>query len=213
MKGTLEPDERREGRRTALIGSVVGHILKGWRRDPAAGGGPLRLHRERLKRLADNIRTLSAKDDLLLQKAREMAIVRQKAALQLFGVCAGFVRDLNALLEGPDVRLDPEHFAPEAFQDDGMNLFQIHVRGRILQVTFESTAELISTEEFRVPYVLHGATRCFNQQLLDQELIEEHLLFYCLERNHSMWRFFDTRTYHTGVFDEEYLISLLERLV
>jgi len=64
-----------------------------------------------------------------------------------------------------------------------------------------------------VPYVLHGATRCFNQQLLDQELIDEHLLFYCLDRARPMWRFFDTRSYRTGVFDAEYLISLMERLL
>jgi len=171
------------------------------------------LHRERLKRLAESINALSAKDDLLLQKTREIAALRQKAAGQLYGVCVGFVREVNALLPSPEVRLDPETYAPEAFHDDGVNLLQIHVRGRILQVTFEATPELISTEEFRVPYVLHGATRCFNQQLLDQQLIEEHLLFYCLERTHPMWRFFDARTYRTGVFDDEYLVSLMERLL
>ncbi len=171
------------------------------------------MHRDRIKKLAESIRALSAKDDLLLQKNREIAALRQKAAMQLYGVCADFVRDVNALLATPEVRLDPESYAEEAFNENGVNLLQVNVRGRILQVSFESTPELISTEEFRVPYVLHGATRCFNQQLLDQELIEEHLLFYCLERTHPVWRFFDARTYRTGVFDEEYLVSLMERLV
>jgi hypothetical protein len=187
-------------------------MLKEWRRGRAAGSRH-RLQRDRLKRLAESIRALSAKDELALQKARETMLLRQKAALQLFGVCAGFVRDVNGLLEEPEVRLDPENFTPESFQEESVNLFQIHVRGRILQVTFEATAEMVSTEEFRVPYVLHGATRCFNQQLLDQELIEEHLLFYCLERHRPVWRFFDARTYRTGIFDQDYLISLLERLV
>jgi hypothetical protein len=171
------------------------------------------LHRDRLKKLAERIRSLSAKDDLLLQKTRDIAALRQKAAMQLYGVCADFVRDVNLLLSGPVVQLDPETYPEDAFQDDGVNLLQINVRGRILQVSFESTPELISTEEFRVPYILQGATRCFNQQLLDQELIEEHLLFYCLERTHPMWRFFDARTYHTGAFDKEYLVTLMERLV
>ena len=166
-----------------------------------------------MKRLAESINALSMKDDLQLKKNREIAALRKKAAMQLYAFCAGFVRDVNRLLPSPVVQLDPESYPEDSFQDEGINLLQINVRGRILQVSFESTPELVSTEEFRVPYVLHGATRCFNQQLLDQELIEEHLLFYCLERSHPMWRYFDARTYRTGPFDQEYLVSLMERLV
>jgi len=111
------------------------------------------------------------------------------------------------------VRLDPCELSREGFFEDGSNLFQINVHGRILQVEFKATAELVSTEEFRVPYILEGTVRAFNQSLLDKDLIEEQLLFYTLENHRKMWRFFDARTYHTGLFDREYLISLMEQIV
>ena len=104
-------------------------------------------------------------------------------------------------------------FSPDAFQEDGKNLFQINVQGRILQVEFEAAPELISTEDLRIPYTLQGVVRAFNQELLDRSLIEEQLLFYTLEKDKKMWRFFDARTYRSGPFDQEYLISLMEQLL
>jgi hypothetical protein len=44
-------------------------------------------------------------------------------------------------------------------------------------------------------------------------MIEEQLLFYTLEKERKMWRFFDARTYRSGPFDPEYLASLMERLI
>jgi len=44
-------------------------------------------------------------------------------------------------------------------------------------------------------------------------LIEEQLLFYTLEKDRKMWRFFDARTYRSGPFDQEYLASLMEQLI
>ena len=64
-----------------------------------------------------------------------------------------------------------------------------------------------------MPYILEGAIRCFNQQLLEKDLIEEQLLFYTLEKTRHMWRFFDARTYRSGPFDAEYLTALMEQLV
>jgi len=87
------------------------------------------------------------------------------------------------------------------------------VRGRILQVEFHATPDLLSTEEFRVPYTLEGFVRAFNQELLDKNLIEQQLLFYTVEPDRRMWRYFDARTYHTGPFDRGYLLSLMERIV
>jgi hypothetical protein len=109
--------------------------------------------------------------------------------------------------------LDPPEFPPDAFQEDAKNLFQINVQGRILQVEFEASPELISTEDLRIPYTLQGVVRAFNQELLDRSLIEEQLLFYTLEKDKKMWRFFDARTYRSGPFDQEYLISLMEQLI
>ena len=82
-----------------------------------------------------------------------------------------------------------------------------------LQVAFEATPEIVSTEDFRIPYTLAGSVRAFNQELLDKDLIEEQLLFCTLEREGGMWRYFDARTYHSGPFDEDYLVALMEQLV
>lgn len=171
------------------------------------------MQQDRLKRLAENIDALAEKDELLIRKTRQIAALRQKAAADLHAVCARFVTHLNTLLSKTRVAFDPPEYAAECFQEHGVNLFQINVRGRILQIGFRITPELVSTEEFRIPYTLEGAIRCFNQQLLEQNLILEHLLFYCLEKDRDFWRFFDERTYRSGPVDEDYLASLMEQLV
>jgi hypothetical protein len=167
----------------------------------------------RLKRLAREIEALAEKDETSLRRTREIADLRRRAAVELYGVCAGFVDSVNNLLTQPELTLDPPHFGADSFQDDAANLIQINVRGRILQVEFETTPELVSTEDFRIPYTLSGAVRAFNQALLDKDLIEEQLLFYTVEKQRTMWRFFDARTYRSGEFGQEYLISLMEQLV
>jgi hypothetical protein len=168
---------------------------------------------ERIKRLAKNLDALASKDELTINRAREIGAMRRQAALELHGICAGFIGDLNQLLSEIDLEFDPEEYRPENFQDDGVNLFQINARGRILQIKFESTPEPISTEEFRIPYILAGAVRCFNQQLLEKDLIEEQLLFYTIEKSRHLWRFFDARTYRSGPVDADYLTGLMEHLV
>jgi hypothetical protein len=167
----------------------------------------------RLKRLAESIETLGKKDEAAVARAREILGLRHLAAIELHAICADFVNSLNDLLPQAPVRLDPYEFSKESFRDEAPNLFQINVRGRILQVEFKATPELLSTEEFRVPYTLEGTVRAFNQSLLDKDLIEEQMLFYTVERHRRMWRFFDARTYRSGPFDREYLISLMEQIV
>lgn len=167
----------------------------------------------RLKRLAENIDALAQKDERLLGRAREIADLRHAAAIDIYGICAAFVTAVNRLLTHPVMELDPADFPPDAFQDDSPNLMQINVRGRILQLAFSSTPELISTEDFRVPYILGGTVRAFNQELLDKDIIEEQLIFFTLEPHKKMWRFFDARTYRSGPFDQEYLVSLMEQLL
>ena len=68
-------------------------------------------------------------------------------------------------------------------------MIQINVRGRILQIEFEATGELVSTEDFRIPYTMQGTVRTFNQELLDKDLIEEQLIYFTLEKEKNMWRF------------------------
>jgi hypothetical protein len=167
----------------------------------------------RIKRLAQRIDALAEKDESFLRHAREIATLRRTAAVGLYAICFGFVDSINRLLSRCEMVLDPTEFSPDAFQEEAKNLFQINVQGRILQVEFEAAPELISTEDLRIPYTLHGFVRAFNQELLDRSLIEEQLLFYTLEKDKKMWRFFDTRTYHSGPFDQEYLMSLIEQLI
>jgi hypothetical protein len=163
--------------------------------------------------LAQSIDALAAKDEGFLRHAHEMAELRRAAANGLHVICSDFVESLNGLLSRCEVVLDPPEFSADAFREDAANLFQINVRGRILQVEFEATPELVSTEDLRIPYTLQGSVRAFNQELLDKNLIEEQLLFYTLEKKKKMWRFFDARTYRSGPFDREYLISLMEQLI
>jgi hypothetical protein len=176
--------------------------------------GTKELAREaRLQRLAQKVDALAEKDESFLRHAREMAALRRNAAAALYAICSAFVASLNRLLARSEVILDPPDFCAEHFQEDLKTLFQVNVQGRILQIEFEASPKLVSTEELRIPYTLQGAVRAFNQEFLDRSLIEEHLLFYTLEKEGNLWRFFDARTYHTGPFDQEYLVSLLELLI
>ena len=166
----------------------------------------------RLKKLAEGIAALAGKDELVLERAREITATRNAAAAEIYAICAEFVAGLNRLLPRADVMIDPASGGAH-FRDDLPCLIQISVRGRILQIEYAATAELVSTEEFRVPYTLAGSVRAFNQELLDKDLIEEQLIFFTVERHRRMWRFFDPRTYRSGPFDQEYLVSLMEQLI
>ena len=176
-------------------------------------GNDVRIEDERLKRLAADIDALADKDFEARRRTREIAVLRAAAAVDLHRVCAAFVRELNGILVRSEVTLDPPEFEPSSFQDNGANLIQIGASGRMIEIEFESTAELLSTEDFRVPYALSGTVRAFNQAMLDRHLIEEHLLFYTVERAGNTWRYFDSRTHRTGPLGREYLVSLMEELV
>lgn len=167
----------------------------------------------RMKRLAHDIEALAEKDESLLRRSREMELVRRAAATELHTVCRDFVNSLNRLMSKTELILDPPQFSEAAFQDEAINLIQISVRGRILQVAYATTPELLSTEDFRIPYTLAGSVRAFNQDLLNKDLIEEQLIFYTVEGDRKMWRFFDPRTYRSATFDQEYLVSVMEQLI
>lgn len=171
------------------------------------------MSRDRLTKLARRIDALVEKDDALDRRAGEISGLRRRAARDLHDICLRFVAGVNQLLSKTALQLDPPSYNDASFRESDANLVQVNVRGRILQIEFEATTKLISTENFRVPHILEGSIRCFNQELLDRSSIEEQFLFYCVERNRSAWQFFDARTYHTGVFDQDYLIHLMEQLM
>ena len=176
-------------------------------------GKEIHVRDTRLRRLAEKIDALSAKDELRLLHAREMRALRRAAGSDLYAICADFVNSINRLLTRPELELAPRNFSENSFQEDTANLIQINVRGRILQISFQATPELVSTEDFRIPYTLEGSIRAFNQELLDKDIIEEQLVFYTLEKEKKMWRYFDARTYRSGPLDEEYLISVMEQIL
>lgn len=167
----------------------------------------------RWRRLAARIDDLADRDERYLRHARDIAETRLAAAGELYSICRSFVDSVNQYTTRGDVVLDPPEFLPAAFHEDGLNLVQMNVRGRLLQIEFSAAPDLVSTEDFRVPYTLAGSVRAFNQELLNKDLIEEQLLFYTLEHQHKMWRFFDPRTYRSGPLDQEYLFSLMEQLI
>ena len=175
--------------------------------------GRSKLDGSRLQRLAQRIASLAEKDERSLRRAREVDAVRRAAARELHTVCADFVAALNGLLNGHQVLLDPPEYNDAGYSEDATSLIQINVQGRILQVAYAAPAELISTEDFRIPYILEGSVRAFNQELLDKDLIEEQPLFYTMERNRNMWRYFETRTYHSGPLDRDYLIKIMEQIL
>lgn len=167
----------------------------------------------RLKRLAESIDALAEKDQRRQDHAREITDLRRRAATELHAICADFVGSLNRLLSRTEVVLDPPVFSEDNLREEAPNLVQLNTRGRILQIEFTTTPDLVSTEDFRVPYTMKGSVRAFNQALLDKDLIEEQLLFYTLEKEKKLWRFFDPRTYRSGPFDQEYLVNLMEQLL
>jgi hypothetical protein len=184
-----------------------------WGFKPAGARSPSRPGIDRLNKLAKSLDALARKDETYIRKAREIGALRRQAALELHGICQNFVHALNQLLSEIELEFDPQEYGMESFQDTGLNLFQINARGRILQIKFEATPELSSTEDFRVPYILAGTVRCFNQQLLERDLIEEQSLFCTIEKSRHHWRFFDARTYRSGLVDANYLAGLMEQLV
>src|SRR5262245_26320875 len=167
----------------------------------------------RLRRLAANIEALARKDAILAGKAQDTADLRRAAAVELHGICASFVESVNKLLAKSILILDPADYSEASYKVDTTNLIQINASGRILMLTFQGTQELVSTEDFRVPYTISGSVRAFNQKMLDKDLIEEQLLFFTLETSRGICRFFDSRTYRSGPFDQEYLITLMEQLI
>jgi hypothetical protein len=167
----------------------------------------------RMQKLAQRIGALAQKDEQLLQYSRQIGDLRIAAAREIHGICAGFVSAINQLLPGRDLSIDPSEFREELFDEDVPYLIQLGVRGRVLQIQFQATEDLESTEDFRVPYILEGTIRAFNQDLLDRSKIEEQLLFFTLERPNNQWRYFDPPTHRSAAFDRDYIVSLMEQLI
>jgi hypothetical protein len=157
---------------------------------------------------------LVEKDSQAIDVVQRIESRRSAASVELHAIFRSFVESVNALATKTCLVLDPAEFDESMFLDSDQNFFQIHVRGRILLVTFGPPPfENVSTENFREPYILEGTARCFNQELLEHESIEEHQIFFCADSSAAGWRFAKAHTYQTGPLDETYLASVFESLL
>ena len=171
------------------------------------------MNEDRLKRLAERLDRLAEKDEQQIERTRKVEAARRKACAQLHAMCLHLVQRINSLVTRFQVELSPDTFSEEAYRDTGVNLFQINAHGRLVQIAFEATDKLTSTEYFPSPYILQGAIRWYNQELLEGRGIEEEQLFLCWdERTGSAWRWLDPKTRRAGQFDADHLMGLVERL-
>jgi len=168
---------------------------------------------DRIGRLAKRIDKVYKNDQHLLLTETEIVNLRRQGACELHAICADFVASVNRLLSPQVLELSPPEYTAEMFRDPGVNLIQVNAHGRIVQIAFEATREIFSTEKFRIPYILEGEVRTFNQEMLERTQIHSQALFFCLEDDRNRWHYFEWLSGRTGAFDREQLMGLLERLV
>jgi len=149
----------------------------------------------------------------MVAESSQVDHLREEGAAVLYRLCREFVDDLNRRLPEPALLLDPPEWTAESFHESGPNLIQISLRGRLLQLEYESTDEPYSTEDFRHRYVLRGDVHSFNQNFLEHDTVDEQQIFYCPQDDEAAWHFFDGRTYRTGRVSLDYLAAELERLL
>ena len=168
---------------------------------------------DRIFKLAQQLDSVIKKDQHLLLTENEVVDLRRQGVFELHSICADFVASVNHLLSPPVLELAPPEYAVEMFRKSGVNLIQINAKGRIVQIAFEATPAIFSTEKFRIPYILEGEVRAYNQEMLERTQIRSQALFFCLEQNKKSWHYFEWLHGRTGVFGRDQLVSLLERLV
>jgi hypothetical protein len=168
---------------------------------------------DRLAALARKIEAAVQQDQERVRQAEQFAQLRSRAAVELYAVCSEFVNSVNQRLNQPLVELSPAEYSRDSYRDNGANVIQINVSGRIVHLEFHATETLTSAERFATPYILEGSVRAFNQQLLEMSVVPEQLLFCCPQGNRLIWLSFDPRTQRSAPLDQERLMMLLDRLM
>jgi hypothetical protein len=172
-------------------------------------GSAFMAHENAVWRLARQIDAAS-KSERLSVDAEAVGELRRRGAAELHGLCAEFVASVNRNLSETSVELSPSGYSPETFREPGVNIMQISSQGRQVQITFAAGAQLLSTEKFRVPYVLEGEVRAYSQKMLERFEIVTFSLFYCVGEEVLGWRFYDWRTLRTGPLNQQFLVELME---
>ena len=115
-----------------------------------------------------------------LVRADQIANLRRLGACELHRLCDEFVSSVNGKLSEAVLDLSPPTYSPDFFRESGSNLIQISSQGRQMQIVFEATSQLVSTEKFALPYVLEGEVRTYNQRMLERMDIRSLLIFFCV---------------------------------
>jgi len=166
---------------------------------------------ELIARLARQI-DAAKKAECCVVDADCVASLRRRGARELHSTCAEFVSSVNSKLTQAALDLSPPAYTEENFRESGVNLIRIGAEGRELQITFEATPQLFSTQKFLLPYVLEGEVRTYNQRMLERFEIRSLPLFFCLDQDNATWRFSDWRTKRTGPVGAELFVDLMGRL-
>jgi len=164
-----------------------------------------------IARLARQIDAAKRNEQFIID-ASETAALRARGAAELHALCATFVANVNSRLSEAVLELAPPVYAPDRFREQGIHLIQISAQGRAMLLAFHAPREPVATEKFRIPYVLEGEIRTFNQQMLQRFEVRTQLLFYCVENGEAHWRYSDFRTLRTGLLTHEFLAELMEKL-
>lgn len=167
----------------------------------------------RLKRLAQKLDELPAKDELRMRAAREIEVRQRQGAIEMHDLCAALVRDLNSVMVHMNIELMPPAYNPDTIHSPSGTLFQINATGRIVQIAILPPDVTLCTDHFRIPYLLRGAIRWFNQESLERQEIQESLVFYCVERGEYSWRYVDSRSRKSGMVDPAFLMEAMEQLL
>jgi hypothetical protein len=144
--------------------------------------------------------------------ADQVAKLRRQGACDLHRLCEEFVSSVNVRLSGALLDLSPPAYSAAAFRESGPNLIQISAQGRQMQIAFEAPPQLASTEKFAIPYILEGEVRTYNQRMLERFDIRSRMIFFCVEQDKVLWRFFEWRTRATGPLTGAVLASFMEPL-
>lgn len=168
-------------------------------------------HDDEIGRLARKI-DATRKSERFFVNAEQVEELRRAGACGLHRICAEFVGALNGRLSEAVLDLSPPAYSPGMYRESAVNVMQISSQGREMQIVFEAPSALASTEKFAIPYVLEGEVRTYNQKMLEQFDIRSRMIFFCLEKETAVWRFFDWRTRRTGLVDRVLLVSLMEPL-
>ena len=180
---------------------------------PAPKPVPAQPRESRLKRLAKKLDELPAKDEERIRLIREMEMRQRSGAMQLHELCRDLVQTLNGMLKKLRIEFTPEVYNPAEIESDSGMIFQINASGRVLQLALAPPESDLSTEHFRIPYVLRGAVRSFNQEWLDRQEIQETAIFYCRDRGEFSWLYVEPRNRKTGPVDRNFLIDVIEELL